>query len=244
MESSLIINIGHSGGLGDIIYSLRVIKDICGNNKCNLYIKRYNHYNNTCDNFEAIKDFLLLQPYINKVMPYSGDYPVLEWGSDIYLNYDLDKFRVSLDLFQNHIIKCTYAGINYEIPQHWNTPWVEIESLNQDYIVINRTHRYRKDNNPWYKLLEDNKSIKKYFIGLQDEFIDFQNIFNDNSVVYKKTNNLLEVFNLIKNSSVVWCNQSVCLTLAQSIGKKYYLEVAPNHDNTVRLFTQNENIME
>jgi hypothetical protein len=31
--------------------------------------------------------------------------------------------------------------------------------------------------------------------------------------------------------------------LAQAIGKKYFLELADNHDMTVRLFSENENIM-
>ncbi len=149
-----LILFGHSGGLGDIIYSLRVIKDICINEKCNIYIKRYNHYNNFCDNYQAIKDLLEIQPYVSSVYPYTGELPVLEWGNDIFLNYNLDNFRISLNIFENHIIKCTYVGLGLEIPNHWNQPWIELNKIEKDYIIINRTFRYRKSNLFWNDLLK------------------------------------------------------------------------------------------
>lgn len=233
------LTFGHSGGLGDIVYSLPVIESICNskNERAILYIKRYNHYNNTCDNYESIKPLLGKIDYIEQVLPYSGDYPVCQWGEDIKLDFNLDNFRNSLNVFENHLIKCHFAGLHVAIPEDWNRPWLKhvFKPSTIAYNLIHRTSRYHNIKTNWKRVIGDSNENFIY-VGLPTEYENFIALGIDrNKVVFKETTNLLDVMELVQGAEKVYCNQSVVLTLAQSIGKPIYLELAPNHEKTVML---------
>ncbi len=50
---------------------------------------------------------------------------------------------------------------------------------------------------------------------------------------YFRTDNCLELAQLINGAEVLSCNQSLCLSIAQGLGKPYRLMVADNHTNCI-----------
>jgi hypothetical protein len=54
-----------------------------------------------------------------------------------------------------------------------------------------------------------------------------------NSLEYFKTNDALELAQLINEAEVISCNQSFALSIAQGLGKNYRLMVADNHTNCI-----------
>jgi hypothetical protein len=88
-----MITFAHSGGTGDIIYSLYVVKKICEekNTKCNIYIKRSNACNHTVDIYETLKLLLLKQEYISNVYPIDRTEKYANLYRDVY-KYDISFF--------------------------------------------------------------------------------------------------------------------------------------------------------
>jgi len=73
----------HSGDLGDIIYSLPVIKALGGGI---IYLNPNNKFTNfTMNGYEFIKPLLLSQDYVKGVGLYTPN---------LLIDYDLDSFRV------------------------------------------------------------------------------------------------------------------------------------------------------
>lgn len=236
----------HSGGIGDIIYSLYSLKKICDlcNTKSTIYIKRRNDYNNTVDNYESLNLLLSIQSYIKEVIPYDKSLHIFEWEGINY-NLNFDNFRNVNNLMSKHLIESHLEGINLN-PQIFNdwriTSWLEYPNeirITEPYIVINRTLRYRNPNSNWNHVLSKFNNVKKYFIGMQNEYEDFINTFG-NVCEYYKTKCLYDATILIKYSDALLCNQSACLTIAQGLNKKVYVEVEPNHTMMVRTFRENE----
>jgi len=236
----------HSGGIGDIIYSLYPLKKICEmcNTKSTFYIKRRNDYNNTVDNYEALNLLLSIQDYIKEVIPYDKSLHIFEWeGVDYNINFDY--FRNTNNLMGKHLIESHLESINLnpEIYNDWrDTSWLKYDNeiyISEPYIVINRTERYRNQNSDWNYTLNKFNNVKKYFIGMENEYKDFINTFG-NVCEYYKTKSLYEATSLIKYSNALLCNQSACLTIAQALNKKVYVEVEPSHTIMVRTFRENE----
>lgn len=235
----------HSGGCGDVIYSLPYLRSL-GDNEVTLLIKSTNNYNNVTNNYETLRPLLEEQPYIKSVEWYPPLW-VEQYDLSIPFDVDLDKFRRVAGYYP-HLIQTFFMAFEKPIPGNWTAPWLylnpsdewtaTIENLSKDgpYAVINRTQRYRHPEAPkeWLKIMLAlvQRKIKLYFIGLQVELDDFQSEFGKFvEVTYIPTNDLLECARIMAGSELFLCNQSVCLTLAQGMGLKYALEVAPLHGN-------------
>ena len=111
-----IQNFLHSGSLGDIIYSLPLIIKKGGGN---IYIKNKNQFSATDQQYKSLFKLLKSQPYINKVILYSDEFGIkkekkgefgmidtnkeVKYNPDIELDYDLDYFRLSPKLREEHI---------------------------------------------------------------------------------------------------------------------------------------------
>jgi len=240
------LNVVHSGGIGDIIYSLYALKILCEEKKekATFYIKRRNDYNNTVDNYESLNLLLRVQDYIKEVIPYDKSLHIFEWDGINY-DYNFDLFRNTNNLMGKHLIESHLesVGLDYNIHNDWRTTsWIKYENemyINEPYIVINRTHRYRNLNANWINVLQKFYNYKKYFVGLKNEYEDFINTFG-NICQYFNSESLYITASLIKYSNALLCNQSACLTIGQALNKKIYVEVEPSHTTMVRTFRENE----
>lgn len=229
----------HSGNLGDIVYSLPTIKALGGGE---LYIKRA-LYHEAYDQYEAAAGLMHQQDFLTAVHPYSAEYGRYEYDPAIRIDYDLDLARNQMRRGVVHIIKRHLDAFNVQM-NGWERPWLTVEGdvkrMPPEYSLIHLTPRWRENSRVNWKTVFTSIAGPVFFIGFEEEHADFCNKVE--KVDYIRTKDLLEMALLIKGCSALYCNQSVGLTIAQGIGKKYYLEQKPGKTNCL-LYTRNENIL-
>lgn len=155
------------------------------------------------------------------------------------VDYVMDDFRQQPLRGKNHIM--------YSIAQQFKTkfdktPWLKIPphpDLTGPYTVVHLTGRWREGSRVDWKRVRA-ELVNPVFIGLQHEWSDFCYKYGD--IKWFPTEDIYEFAQVIAGSEALYCNQSVSLTIAQGLGKKYYLEVKPRKTNTL-LYTPNENIL-
>lgn len=232
-----------SGSLGDIIYALPTIRALGGGT---LYVKESYFWPPYGNLYTAIKDMLYQQDCIQDVKPYSGDLPPFHYDPEIKIDYDLDLALNQPLRGRNHNIKsCLNAfGISNA---DWNKPFLKVEGLNQwtkfhdqPYSLIQLTPRWRDHTQINWERVYLNITGNVYFVGFQDEYLDFMDKYG--YIQHIETANILELAILIRDCQALFCNQSVGLTIAQGIGKTYWLEQKPTKTNCL-MYTPNENIL-
>jgi hypothetical protein len=235
----------HSGKIGDIIYALPTIRELGIDT---LYIPE-----NTPDGctgmYSGLKDLLLLQPYIREVREYPSGLNYRERAPGIDIDYDLDDARLQPMKGVIHIVKRYMDAFGVDYPG-WKEPWLQLPDnpiqVIGGYAVINYTGRHIHNdklnitsNVDWGKILKS-IDIPVVFVGTFQELERFEKIAGP--VEYVNTKNMLDVAYVLKGAKAVYCNQSACLALSQSMGKPYYLDVKPQKTNCL-LYTNNENIL-
>ena len=233
----------HSGALGDVIYSLPVLRELGGGV---LYLKSENRYHKGIDFFLALYDLLKQQDYISGVQPYPN-IDFYEYDPYIHIDYDLDLFRKHPLVLRQNMVQNYRDTFNIVCSGHGAPvqPWLYVTDPRTEfdgYAVINRTARYRTSFD-WKKLhaeIVNNYVDKIVFIGTEAEYLDY--IREVGFCSWEPTKDLLEVAQIIAACSEVYCNQSVCLTISQAMGEIYTLEVANNHENCYFL-TPNETLL-
>lgn len=240
----------HGGKIGDIIYSLPTIRELGGGI---LYLPEKTP--DGCDSlYSSLKDLLLMQPYIKEVREYPSGLPYMELAPGIHIDYDLDRARLQPMKGVIHIVKRYMDAFGVKV-NNWQWPWLTVTdkpfqhrfwNIEEKYCLINYTGRHIKNDClnitssvDWSKVLSRVK-LPVYFIGLEAEYIAFKNKYG--YLPYLKTDDMLDVALLVDDAQAVYCNQSSVLTIAQGLGKTYYLEPKPMKQNCL-LFTQNENIL-
>lgn len=233
----------HSGALGDVIYSLPVMRELGGGV---LYLKSENQYHKGIDFYNMLYDLLIQQEYVTDVRPYPN-LRFFEYGPGVHIDYDLDLFRKHPQVLRQNMLQ-TYSD-TFDIVCNGHgagvQPWLYVTDPKTEfdgYAVINRTARYRTSFD-WKKLHQEivnNYVDKIVFIGTESEYLDYINEVG--FCKWVPTSNLLEVAEIVAACSEVYCNQSACLTIAQAMGKNYNLEVANGHYNCYFL-TENETLL-
>lgn len=237
----------HGGKIGDVIFSLPTIRELGGGI---IYLPERTP--DGCSNlYSSLKDLLLQQPYIKEVREYPSDLPYMELAPGIHIDYDLDTARNQPLKGVIHIVKryMDAFGVNYP---GWKEPWLFVDDYNPfsggDYTIINYTGRHIKNNQlniestvDWCKVQEGIKG-DVFFIGSTEEYISFCDKFGYHSI-WVDTPSTLHVARFVKFAKSVYCNQSSILSIAQGLGKTYYLEPKPMKRNCL-LETPNENILQ
>lgn len=228
----------HSGAIGDLIYSLPIMKHFKGG-KFYLHLNQMNwlgqHYYNTLPvpfhqnrltekDFEFMKDFMLAQEYIE-------GFEILD-PSIIEISHNLDKFR---PLFVGHPANyidtyCMAFGISDpEIKQQIQvTPWLSVPSpvvIDNKTVIINRTERWipRNLSPQWDLWKSQGISEKSLFVGLPNEYEKFKKDTNWD-IPYVETKTMLELASIIAGGETFIGNQSQCLALAIGLGKSFICE--------------------
>jgi len=165
-----LINVKHSGNLGDIIYSLSSLKAYSIEHGCriNYYIKldvpssfteKTHPVGNVMMNkamFDMAYPLLKSQPYINAVLIYTNQ----------HIDFDIDLFRTEYLNLSGGNIQCWISNAYPELRPDLVQPSLFVEPIKSDYIIVNRTMRY---NNTFidYSILDyDNL----YFVGVESEY--------------------------------------------------------------------------
>lgn len=236
----------HSGKIGDVIFSLPAIRELGINI---LYIPE-----NTPDEcsgmYTALKDLLLLQPYIHEVREYPSGYGYMEQAPGIHLDFDLDDARKQPAKGRIHIVKryMDQFGINYP---NWKEPWLVVDDkptgVTGHYTLVSYTGRHIMNERgetsrvDWKRVTESIKG-PVLFIGLPHEYNLFTETYG-HMIPYRRTRNMLEVARLVRDCDALYCNQSAPLVLAQGLGKTYHLDVKPGKTNCL-LYTDKEYILQ
>lgn len=234
----------HNGKCGDVIFSLPTIEALGGGI---LYLPE-----STPDNcphlFSNLKELLELQPYIKEVREYPSGLSYGEKAPGIHIDYDLDDARKQPGKGVVHIVKryMDAFGVN---KSRWKEPWLKVNGdsgMSGQYTLISYTRRHILNEQTGMQSRVDWKQVDqsiegmKLFIGTAEEFEYYLAHIGD--ACHFITENAHELAFIVKGAKAIYCNQSLVLALAQSLGKEYYCDFKPGKTNC-KLFTQNEHAL-
>lgn len=222
-----------SGGLGDIVYSIPIMREL---GVKLVYVKESWYHHPYHSLYSCIKTLLNHEGF--DVLPTNGELRVGKFERGLKYDYNLDSFRRQDNRGKVHIQ--TNLRKQFNLKQQPFRPWLNISTAEKGYNLIQLTERWRNASTVDWKVLFQNIPKPVYFIGFQYEWLDFQLNYGD--LEWMETNDILDMAHLIANCDNLYCNQSVGLTLAQGLGKRYFLELKPGKTNT-RMYLSNENIL-
>lgn len=230
------MKIAISGGAGDIVYSIPVARALgvtCYAIKENFYLPPHGNLYLTMANFMRSQGF--------DVECTSGAYYLSEFDPELKYDYNFDLFREMTNRGKVHIIKNMALRFNVKLHE-WNAPFINniTPATDGPENLIHLTPRWREGSKVNWKLVLQNMSGSVGFIGFQHEWIEFCQRYG--SVEWINTRDILQLAEYIAGSKRLYCNQSVALTIAQGLGKEYWLDKKLNKTNTL-FFTKNENLL-
>ena len=204
----------HSGHVGDLIYSLPVIKELSQKRNCSLYIQK-----NRPINVEYLGhpsgNVLLDQNTIDKLLPLLKLQPYLK-SVDMY---NSEKIDINLDLYRDIPINLSFHQIRWYIHitgVHANMEnpflFVDDKQIFEDKVVILRTFR-NKNHFINYKFLRKYNNL--LFIGLEYEFNELKNEIPN--LEFYNCKNFLEMAQIIKTSKFYLGNLSAGYSIAEGL---------------------------
>ena len=204
----------HSGHVGDLIYSLPVIKELSKTHNCFFYVQKNKPINVGYPGHPSGK-VMLNAEIANKLLPLLKSQPYLR-SANIYNN---EKIDINLDLFKDIPINVSFHQIRWFI--HITGVYANMEEQflfaepKKDFnekVVILRTSRNRNH-------FINYKFLKKYnnllFIGLENEFKDLKNEIPN--LEFYNCKDFLEMAQIIKASKFYLGNLSGGYSIAEGL---------------------------
>lgn len=212
-------NFGHSGDLGDIIYSLPTIR-ACGGGSITLF----NYPGRTAHGMSEqkvnrIRPLLECQEYITEVI----------W-TDGWADHNLNGFRhhrAAGNLADMHLAT---HGLGW---QHRAKKWLSVDPIKKHKVIVNRTARYQNEGFDWHAavaLYRDDMA----FVGSPEEHGVFCHQFGD--VPYEDAPNLLLVAQLIAGCELFIGNYSAPAAIAEGLKHPMVIEVCPGGNHQLAIF--------
>jgi|TARA_Y100000310_G_scaffold138620_1_gene137598 hypothetical protein len=223
------------GDMGDVIHHLLFIKKLGGHtyhidpSGGEDYI-REGYIKNMSGKFNLDKALFLLpllkeQSYLKDVDLYSGK------TSKSYQIYDVNVSEFHKDdLGIKNLVYFHAKKYNLDI-KDLNEPWLEVTEpievdSNRD-IVINRTLRYRGNDNHYY-FNREKLNERAVFVGIDEEYRDFVNRFGCAKIPCVVTNTSLELARVIKGHKHFIGNGSLAASIAIGLGLNINYEYCPH----------------
>lgn len=218
----------HAGDLGDIIYSLPVIRTLGGGTLC-LHSEPWTREPMTEAKVQSLRSLLITQPYIEDV----------HWlGYDDKVDVNLNDFRAAYfrDFKKPDFPKernfCEWILRTHGCdPDEQNKQWLQVEPLRVARVIINRAGAWRKPHHvyqnrafPWRRIVEQYEGDIA-FVGLSHERGDFIRQFGH--VPYYPTTDLHHLGRVIAGADLFIGNQSCAYAIAEGLKKRAILEVCP-----------------
>tara|TARA_E500000178_G_scaffold194734_1_gene192697 strand:- start:77 stop:979 length:903 start_codon:yes stop_codon:yes gene_type:complete len=225
IEKSDNLNFLHSGHLGDLIYSLSLIKELSKEKKCNLLVEinkknqlPYPHHPSgevmiNSKSFELLLPLLKSQSYLNSVKEYSNE------------NIDVD-----LNLFREMPFNIIFHSVRWYshltgVPVDMQKEFMKVGTIDtfKDKITIVRSPRYRNEYVN-YKFLSNFKDL--IFVGLHEEYVNLKKEIR--FLEFHDCKDFLEMAEIINSSKFFIGNLGFGFSLAEALKKPRLLEACPN----------------
>ena len=242
IKNKKILNFVHSGHLGDVIYSLPLIKEISKTNTCNLYIK-INKKMTLYYPDHPSGNVMINEKSANMLLP------LLK--SQIYLNsveiYNNENIDIDLDLFRKMPFNLVFHSTRWYshltgTPIKMGEQFLDVKNMDsfKNKIVIVRSPRYRNQLIN-YNFLKDSRDI--VCIGLKDEY---ENLKKDiKNLEFYDCKDFLEMAQIIKSCKFFIGNLCFAYSIAEGLKIPRLLEtcpdfpvVFPNGDNAYDFYHQ------
>jgi hypothetical protein len=226
----------HSGTLGDLIYSLSIVKKmepgqfLVALNNIENCVSQYGYRPDEVDpahkgrfteqDFEWLKPLLKRQSYIESVGTWRQ--------GDAEPDVDLDRFRGTLFRgFEGNYVQAYHIAFGLPFTMaDYETPWLEADPVTIKPMVVSRTFRYRDPaaDAVWKKMAEDGVLDRLgIFVGTKEEHADFVKVTGV-AIPYHPVNNFLELANIVAGANLIMANQNFVYSLAMGLGKQTVLE--------------------
>lgn len=208
----------HSGDLGDIIASLPSVRSLGGGDyligpgPCRESMRG--------TRFEILRPLLLAQPYIRSVQWQEGPSGA---------THDFSGFRHDMIEGENLADwQARHLGVTISL-EPWLTANASPKSAGR--VVVANSNRHRNSLFPWTKLLRV-KYPDSLFVGLAEEHAAFQ-YRSGCRLEFLRTENLLELAEVIAGSKLFISNQSCPFWIAAGLGVNLIQEVWPAGQNSI-----------
>lgn len=219
----------HSGAMGDLIYSLPIVKHF-GGGEFYLHLGQMDwigqHYYGspptpfhqgrmTQKDFEYMRSFMEAQPYIDK-------FDIMSPQTEI--THNLDRFR---PVFVGHPTNYIdiYSGVFNLSPadvfKNSSRPWLTAptpSTVDGRTVVVNRTQRWTGNPGPqWNIWRQQGMENRAVFVGLEEEYAAFKQQVGWN-IPWAKTTTMLGLGQIIAGATTFIGNQSSALAMAIGLG--------------------------
>jgi hypothetical protein len=231
----------HSGTLGDLIYSLSIVKKLGGGkflvaiDNLESTIAKYSrnplapetvdpvHKGRfTTQDYEWLRPLIERQPYIQGTGTW---YP-----GDAEPDIDLDKFRsVLFRTLEGNYVQAYHQAFNLPFTmQDYDTPWLEADPIKTKPIVVSRTFRYRSTEpaaTASHMQMAQDADLENngIFVGTYAEHEDYVKATGVN-IAYRPVKDFLELAGIVAGADMVVANQNFVYSLAMGLGVSTVLE--------------------
>lgn len=229
----------HSGTLGDLIYSLPIVKKMGGGkflvaiDNIQECVTKYSCGNPTWAQVDpehvgrfTVKDYEKLKPLLER-QSYIQDTGMWHKG-DAPADVDLDHFRsVQFRSFEGNYVQGYHLAFDLPFTMaDYDATWLEADPNPVAPIVVCRSGRYQDPvgDAQWQKIINDTQ-LEKHgtFVGVESERQAFIQATGCN-IPLCPINGFLELANVIAGAELVLCNQSFTYSIAMGLGKQTVLE--------------------
>ena len=226
----------HSGTLGDLIYSLSVVKKmepgkfLVALNNIENCVSQYGYRPEEVDPAHkgrfTEQDYAWLEPLLKR-QSYIKDTGTWRQG-DSEPDIDLDRFRGTLFRgFEGNYVEAYHKAFNLPFMLlDYDTPWLEANPVSVAPMVVSRTFRYRDPlaDATWKDMAEKGMLNRiGIFVGTEAEHQDFLKVTGVD-VPYHPVRDFLELANIVAGAELVLANQNFVYSLAMGLGKQTVLE--------------------
>ena len=215
----------HSGHLGDLMYSLPVIKELSKNHNCKLYIQSDKPMKVDYQNHPSGKVYLDKR-IVKLILPLLRNQDFLS-SVNIYEN---EKIDINLDLFRDIPVNIRFHSIRWYfhitgIHADMKSAYLSVKPHNsvKNKIVIVRSPRYRNEYIN-YKFLKETKNL--LCVGLKSEFEDLKKEVHD--LEFYDCKDFLEMAEIIKASKFFIGNLCFAYSVAEALKVPRLLEASPD----------------
>lgn len=199
----------HSGDLGDAIYAMHIVSALGGGQI--FLVSRPVTKAFTPERVAALKPLLMAQPYIVDVVDGEPLEPV---------THDFSTFRQGGHPFGNNLVELQARWVERrlttKIPPVTGA-WLSVPDVEYNgRVVVHRSARYQNANFPW-KQLAAHYGDRMIAVGFPEEHQALERVTN-RKIEFARTNDLLELAQLIAGAALFMGNQSSPLAVAIGLG--------------------------